>query len=284
MSEQLRVFRRYDAVVAESIVVIGDDIVWCDITRGQLRRSPIDGAVDGSDDVVVHVNAPLCSFHPAESGFVVSGGDRVAIVDEQGRSVRILATIEHAGPHMRLNEGKVDPVGRWVTGSMDTQDARPIGAFYSVTADGRSRTIMPDIGTANGLEWSPDGSRIYFTDTSTGTIYTGNYDSDGDISDVDVFHAGCPHDGLVMDTKGEFWGALFGEGRIVHLNADGRESGAITLPVPNLTSVAFAATTLYIGSARETLTSDELVHHPLSGSIFAVDLDVTAAPPRIFPG
>lgn len=281
-SLEFSVFRKYDAVVAESIVTIGDDILWCDITRGLIRRSRPGDPIDGAADSVLQLPTPLCSFHPAESGFVVSLADRVIIADSFGTVIRTISTIRHASSEMRLNEGKVDPAGRWVTGSMELTESAPIGAFYSVTPDGDVRELIDGIGTANGLEWSPDGTAIYFTDTSRGTIFVGAYSDAGEISEIRPFHEGAPHDGLVMDAEGRFWGGVFGEGRVIHLDSDGRELGSIALPAPNLTSVAFGGSTLYVGSAREKLTAEQVAEHPLSGSIFAIETATSGRPARTF--
>ena len=276
------VFREYDAVVAESIITIDGDILWCDITRGLIRRSTPGSPVDGSADTVLQLPIPVCSFHPAHSGFVASLADRVILADPAGRVLRTLAAIHHASTRMRLNEGKVDPAGRWITGSMELTNSAPIGAFYAVTPNGDLRELIGGIGTANGLEWSPDGTKIYFTDTSIDTIFVGTYTTDGDINNVDVFHRGAPHDGLVIDSDGNFWGAIFGEGRVIHLDPDGHEITSITLPAPNLTSVAFHANTLYVASAREKLSPQQLRDHPLSGSVFAIETQTTGPKVRTF--
>lgn len=283
------VFREYDAVVAESIVSDGCDILWCDLTRGLIRRSAPDGAIDGSEDRVLEFPGPVCSFHLAESGFVVSLADRVVLADSDGHIIRTLATIEHATSQMRLNEGKVDPAGRWVTGSMDLTERAVVGAFYSVAATGDVVERIGGVGTANGLEWSPsspsspEGPCIYFTDTAAETIFVGRYSDSGTVSDVRPFHEGAPHDGLVRDADGNFWTGIFGQGRVLRLDRNGREIGSIDVPVPNVTSVAFHGTTLYIGTAREKLTPEQLQAHPLSGSVFAVETSTTAPLPRVFP-
>ena len=279
----IQLFRRHDAVVAESIISDGTDVMWCDITRGMIHRSSPYGPTDGLGDVMLQLATPVCSFHCAESGFIVSLADAVILVDHIGATVRELTHIVHAGAHMRLNEGKVDPAGRWVTGSMELDTGAPIGAFYSITSTGECRVIATGIGTANGLEWSADGTRIYYTDTASKTIYTGDYSNDGDITNVEVFHTGPPHDGLVMDADGNFWGGIFGQGYVIHLDARGRELFSVPLPVPNITSVAFHGTTLYIASARENLSASQLAEYPLSGSLFSLETTTSARPPRTFP-
>jgi sugar lactone lactonase YvrE len=218
MNSTPSVFRDARAILGESLVL--DDsgpapaMLWCDITAGLLHRSVLAGDPGGADDSVLALPAPLASFHRAElggePGYVVSLGDRVVLADEGGAIVRDLARIDHAHPGMRLNEGKVDPLGRWVTGSMDLTRGEPDGAFYAIDPDGAVRVIAGGLGTANGLEWSLDDSRVYYTDTSTQTIYTGDYSTGGEIADVEVFHHGEMHDGLTIDADGWLWSAVYG--------------------------------------------------------------------------
>jgi sugar lactone lactonase YvrE len=265
------VFRERRSILAESLVPDGDSLLWCDITTGELIRSRFGDPVDGSRDEVLELPAPLASLHPYEGGFIASLGDRVVVTDSRGQIIRTLATIDHRHSAMRLNEGKLDPVGRWVTGSMDLEGGED-GAFYSVTEAGGARVIAGGVSTGNGLEWSADGTRIYFTDTGTQTIYTGDYSADGEIGEVEVFHAGALHDGLVRDADGRFHSGIYGDGRVMHLSASGEEIGSTELPVPNVTSVTVVGSTLYAASARENLTEADLEKYPLSGSVFAIAL------------
>lgn len=287
------VFRSVRAILGESLVADATAdapaMLWCDITAGLIHRSPLAGAPDGRDDTVLELPAPVASFHLADldgaPGFVVSLGDRVVVADAGGRVLRDLAVIDHAHPGMRLNEGKVDPAGRWVTGSMDLTRGEPDGAFYSIGPDGTARVMVGGVGTANGLEWSPDGTRIYYTDTGTGTIYTGAYSAAGEVSAVRVFHAGEMHDGLAMDVDGNLWGAIYGGGVVVKYDPAGVELERHSFDAPNLTSVAFGggdSRTLYVASARENLTEQQLQQHPLSGSVFALETTTRGRAARIF--
>jgi len=285
MSE-VHLFRRVGAVLGESLVWDADlrSLRWCDISTGTLYRSGINGPQSGDRDERLQLPAPLASFHPARDGFVVSLGDSVVLIDESGTVLRTLAEIEHAHQGMRLNEGKVDPAGRWVTGSMDLTRERPDGAFYSITGK-EVRVLYGGVGTANGLEWSLDGSRVYFTDTSVGSIYSGRYTAKGEIKDVSSFHHGAPHDGLAIDLDGCLWSAEYGRGRVTRFDPGGKALGSVDLPVPNVTSVAFggdAMATLFVASARENLSERELAAYPLSGSIFAIDTTTAGRPANVF--
>lgn len=289
---QFTVFRRSQSILGESLVAQTRDgehvMLWCDITRGLLHSSPVDGPTDGSGDTTIAMPAPLCSFHPSmvdgQEGFVMSLEDSVVLTDRQGQILETLARIDHARPGTRMNEGKADPRGRWVSGSMDP-DKEPTGAFYGITQDGDVRLLAEHIGVANGLEFSDDGTRIFFTDTSAETIYAGDYSPDGEVSNVEKFISGGSHDGLTMDVDGGFWSAIYGGGRVIHYDATGTEEFHIDLPAPNLTSVAFGGpglTTLYVTSARENLNEQQLAAHPLSGSVFAIGTATSGRPPRVF--
>lgn len=278
-----RVFREASAILAESIVWDpAGFVLWCDITSGLLYRCPIDGL----DDTVIELPPPLGSFAPMASGtgYVASLGDRVVRVDAVGR-IRDLAHIEHARESLRLNEGKCDPYGRWITGSMNLTTGEPDGALYSVTADGRVRVLRGGFGVANGFEWSLDDSEMFFTDTAVGTIYRAPYSAGGALGNVTVFHAGEAHDGLTIDAEGFLWSAINGAGRVVRYTPEGVEDLVVRLPAPNVTSVAFGGpgmSTLFVGSARENLTEEQLEAHPLSGAIFAIDTSTHGRPARRF--
>ena len=278
-----RIFRDARAILAESIVWDpAGFVLWCDITSGLLYRCPIDGL----DDTVIELPPPLASFAPAapRSGYVASLGDRVVLADAVG-GIQILARIEHAHAGLRLNEGKCDPYGRWITGSMNLTTGEPDGALYSVTADGRVRVLRGGFGVANGFEWSLDVTEMFFTDTAVKTIYRAPYSETGELGNVKVFHCGEPHDGLTIDAEGFLWGGIYGGGRVVRYSPEGVEDVMVELPAPNITSVAFGGpgmSTLFVGSARENLTEEQLEAYPLSGAIFAIDTATNGRPARHF--
>jgi sugar lactone lactonase YvrE len=274
--DEPRVFRESEQILGESLVWRDGVLWWTDISSGVLHSSR-----GGS----LALGPPLASFGIADDGWIASFGDSVGLVSSGG-DVSTLARIPHRHAGMRLNEGKVDPAGRWVTGSMElTRSDDPDAAFYSIDGTGDVRVLVAGLGVANGLEWSPDGSTIYFTDTSVETIYAAPYSPSGELGEVTVFHSGEPHDGLVMDVDGCLWSSLYGKGLVVRYAPTGDELQRIELPAPNLTSGAFGGdglSTLFVASARENLTEEQLAHSPLSGSIFAIDTDTGGRLPNRF--
>lgn len=272
------VFRELAMILGESLSWHDGLLWWCDISAGIQHNSA---------GLERHFAPPLACVQPVlGGGWVASFESSVAFLDSDDDTTTPLAAIQHRRAGIRLNEGKVDPAGRWVTGSMElTHTGDPDCAFYSVTADGTVRTLLGGIGVANGLEWSLDERTIYFTDTSVETIYRASYSEEGDVGEPSVFHTGAPHDGLAIDNEGCFWSAHYGSGVVARYDPDGTEILRVEFPAPNLTSVAFGGddlSTLFVTSARENLTEEQLRRHPLSGSVFALQTETSGRPPFEF--
>jgi sugar lactone lactonase YvrE len=73
----------------------------------------------------------------------------------------------------------------------------------------------------------------------------------------------------------------------VRLSPEGEEIRALTLPVLCPTMPCFGGAdrrTLYVTTARENRSEEELRRHPLSGSVFAVEVDVPGLPEPLFTG
>lgn len=271
-----RVFRDAKAILVESMVWRDGILFWCDISAGLLHGSRADDPDDGRLDAFLELPPPLASFAPAASGaFVASLGDRIVRIDGDGRILEVLAEVPHARRGLRLNEGKCDPYGRWITGSMVlTEPDMPDGALYSLAEGGELRVLRGGFGVANGFEWSLDDSQMYFTDTAVKTIYRASYSPEGELGDPVVFHSGESHDGLTIDAEGYLWSGIYAGGKVVRYAPDGTEDLSVELPAPNITSVTFGGddmSTLFVGSARENLTEQQLEQYPLAGSIFAID-------------
>jgi len=280
------VFCDEQAVLVESIVwdPTAERLRWTDITLGLLTTARADGTVESS----VPLPPPLASFQPrAGGGFVAALGDTVVLTDEQGAVERELTRVQHATAGMRFNEGKCDPFGRFLVGSMDLTDQDPAGALYSVEPDGSTRVLRGGFGVTNGIEWSPDGSTMYVTDTSTSTIYRAPYGPDGDLGELVPFVSGAAHDGLVRDDEDCFWTAVYGSGRVERWSAAGEHRETVEVPAPNVTSVAFGGpdmSTLFIGTARENMTEEQLEQAPHSGAVFAVPTRVRGSSASAFGG
>lgn len=279
-----RVFRNRSAVLAESPFWDSGALHWVEIDRGLLVVSPGDGPADGSADRVLELPAPLPCIQPAEGGgYVAALQDRVVLVDADGRITDELARVALPSDGMRLNEGKVDPEGGLFVGAMDK--ARADADWYRVPAAGGATVQLAGFSITNALEWSIDESTVYLADTAVKSIYRAAWDPETGPGELTVLHAGHAADGAVLDEEGCLWTAVNGEGFVLRLDPEGRELERVAVPAPGLTGICFGGSdgsTLFVCSAREGMSDEDLARAPLSGAVFAVETAVHGRPLRRF--
>lgn len=195
-----------------------------------------------------------------------------------------LATVEHARPDMRFNDGRCDRQGRLWAGTMvlDTSLGVPAGKLYRLdAAAGRVDSIIDDLIVPNGLAFSPDGRTMYLSDShaSRQTVWAFDYDIDtGTPHNRRVFidmhaHPGRP-DGAAVDVDGCYWICGNDAGLVHRFTPDGRLDRSIAVPTPKPAMCAFG------GPGLDTLfvTSIRIDGDPLSGATFAVRPGVTGLP------
>src|SRR5690606_17019524 len=181
------------------------------------------------------------------------------------------------------NDGRCDRQGRFYVGTIFEPRGEAGGAFYRL--DGRElirQEIVGPVTISNALAWSPDGTTMYHADTPTQQVYAYDYDiRDGRISNrrlfIDLRDAGEKPDGAAVDSAGNYWVALYGAGKVAQFSPEGRRLREIRLPVKAPTMPCFGGPdlkTLYITTARQKHTPEELQKMPLAGGIFSVRVDV----------
>lgn len=286
----LDTFRRSHAILVESPYWDArlEALCWVDITAGTVHISPLGGAVDGSDDTVIALPPPVSAVQPrAAGGFIVAGNrDRVLLLAADGSVERELATLS-LPEGLRVNESKVDPFGRFVIGGMVVVGDAPVAEIHRVSPDGSIETLASGFGTSNGFEWSDDRATMFLTDTNVSTVFRAAYDETGPLGELVPHLVGRMSDGIVRDAEGYFWNGLYGEGVVVRWAPDGTIDRTVEVPAPNVTGVTLGGPdlrTLFIGTARENLTEEDLEAKPGSGDIFTLRVDVPGLPVHAFAG
>jgi sugar lactone lactonase YvrE len=206
----------------------------------------------------------------------------------------VLKPIINPEPHLpgnRFNDGKCDPAGRFLAGSMDDAEVEASGSLYSLAPDGSLKTLLSGVRISNGLAWSPDYRTLYYIDTPTRTVMGYDYNLEtGDISNprlvIDVPPAMGWPDGMTSDSEGNLWVAFWGGAKIAQWSpVTGRLIQTVPFPALNVTSCAFGGeglTHLYITSARIRVTDEQLAQYPYSGGLFCIETDVEGMPTFTF--
>ena len=183
------------------------------------------------------------------------------------------------------NDGKCDPQGRLWFGPMYEPLAPPPAAEPAASPllrfDAATRRCVPQthaVNVSNGIAWSADGRTMYHSDTRKKTIYT--YDFDGatgtlgerrQFAVVDTSGQGGP-DGGAVDSEGCYWSAIYGAGKLLRFDPEGRVEREVAMPVRNPTMPAFGGPdlrTLYVTSARRANGRWDRWLHPRDGGVFA---------------
>lgn len=189
-------------------------------------------------------------------------------------------------PDNRLNDAKVDHLGRIWAGSKDDTDQRASGALYRIDADLSYKRMDDGYQVANGPTFSLDGSIMYHTDSAARTVYAFDIASDGALGPRREWLRfddawGFP-DGMTTDAEGCIWIAHWDGGALSRFDPEARRIDCIELPTRNITSCAFAGEDL----SRLFVTSSAIGQEddPLAGALFEVKARVNGLAPHRFGG
>ena len=91
----------------------------------------------------------------------------------------LFAEIEDPATGNRMNDGRCDPAGRFVVGSMypDGDAGRRQGLLYQVEGYGEADIWETGVGVPNGLAFDAECSRLYWADTLEAKIWRWDYDA-----------------------------------------------------------------------------------------------------------
>lgn len=221
-------------------------------------------------------------------GFISGFRSGLWLMDAQGNREAKLVDNPEDQRTSRFNDGRIDPAGRFLAGTIDEPKEGGKAHLYRYDRRGLA-TLAGGLLTSNGVAFSPDGRTLYHSDTPTFTVWRYAYDpATGEATDKALFvrlqptetDRGRP-DGAAIDAEGCYWTALFEGGRIQRYAPDGRLLAEFPVPARCPTMVCFGGPdlkTLYITSARTGRSPEELDLLPHSGSLFSMRVDVPGLP------
>lgn len=253
---------------------------WLDVPRGLWHRMTPAGRVVASRRLGERVS---CVRPRRDGGWVAAVDGAVVLLDRDGREERRwdAALI----PDAVLNDGGCDAAGRLLVGSVVPGSTS--GALHRVDPDGASTTLRRGVAMSNGLDWSPDGRRLYHVDSGAGTVTALDYETDdGTVGAARTLirvppAEGLP-DGLAVDDSGALWVAIWGAGEVRRYTPDGRLDGRVTVPASQVTSCALGGGRLWITTARQGRSSHDRDRESLAGAVFACDVPTGPTAPQRF--
>jgi sugar lactone lactonase YvrE len=259
-----------------------DLVRWVDIWKGHVHSGRL-GERFIEDMTTTDIGQTAGAVALAEDGgLLIAAARGLAVLAVDG-------TISH-GPdilgnrgNVRLNDGAVDPQGRFVVGSLALGPETGTEELLRVSPDGTVETLRSGIRLSNGIAFSPDGHTIYHVDTLANTLSShsygpGAFDLDEPWRTVLADFPAYP-DGLTVSADGTLWVAQWGGSSIRRHALSGELLDVVHVDATQASCPAFVGPnldTLAITTAQEGLSgwTDE------SGAIFLVDADAKGLPPH----
>lgn len=266
-------------------------LYWVDILS---HRVHVHRQGEPASDGMIELTPYVSSIVPRRSGgFALTLQDGFYGYDPAGDELTRLAEVEASMPGNRFNDGKCDPAGRYLAGTMSMNDEPGRGALYSLDAGHAVHTLVDDVSISNGLAWSADGATMYYIDTPTQCVFAFDYDlASGAVANRRVAaeipeEEGSP-DGMTIDAEGMLWIAHWGGWQVSRWNpATGEKLLAVPVPAAQVTSCAFGGERLdqlYITTARIGLGEAELAGQPHAGGLFCAAVGVRGLPTNLYAG
>jgi sugar lactone lactonase YvrE len=272
-------------------------LYWIDIAGRRLHR--YDPATN-LDRVWWVPCEPGCIALAEQGGLVAALRDGFYRFYPQEGLLDKLADAPYDSADMRFNDGRCDSAGRFWAGAMYQPRTSEQAAMFCLERGATRLGWGPlqglGVKVSNGLAFTADGRSLFQSDTPNHVIYRFAFDTaSGQVGARSVFarlpakgeeavYGGRP-DGAALDAEGCYWSAQYEGGRVLRFSPQGDIIGIVRVPVARPTMIAFGGAdlrTLYITSAREGASDDELARQPQAGGIFAVRLDVAGRPEPLY--
>jgi sugar lactone lactonase YvrE len=244
--------------------IIWDDrageALWVDIVAGDLVRNL-------AAPLARHIDVTVGCVALAEDGGLLLAGHRgLVTISPEG--------VTSHGPdllgdrrNVRLNDGAVDPDGRFVVGTLALGERANSEQLLRVSPDGDVEVLRTGITLSNGVAFDSNGT-LHHVDTMAKTVSALHGD---EWTSVLTDFVGFP-DGLAIDAADNFWVAQYGAGLVQQFSAVGELLATVELDTPEATCVGFLPEGLAITTGRESATDAN------AGAIYLADVDAVGKP------
>jgi D-xylonolactonase len=198
-------------------------LYFSEVMEGGIHRLNPDGAVDSFITDRKFVGGLALT---EDGGFVCSGRAGLEYFHPDSGERHALKFFHDGRPIVHINDIQPDDHGGlYVGGTHDLKvDAGGLPLFtnlYRLDPSGTATLLWEGMVISNGIGFSPDRARLYFSETHVGLIVF-DLAADGTLSNRRVLADYSGADGLQVDAEGGVWVANYARGKVVRFLPDGR--------------------------------------------------------------
>ncbi len=251
-----------------------NSVIWVDINLGALHQF----TAEAGDSVIASAGVPVGAAAPrAAGGYVLAAADGFRLLGADGAADGPTVRPPGMPADVRFNDGACDPAGRFWAGTAATDGRAGTGSLYRLDPDGSVTEVLGGVTESNGLGWSPDATIFYYTDSGEERSRVRAFSFDvqaGAVADerelIRFGPADGIADGLVVDSEGCIWIAMWDGGCVRQYSADGQLLGLYPVPASRPTCPGFGGPgldELYLTTAWDGLAGEARDAEPLAGHL-----------------
>lgn len=269
----------------------GQCLWWVDIESKRIQKKSLSGPMQ-SWQLPEKVG---CIARTADGRVLAAMETCVALLTLKSDGLyeqQTLATMAHAKPGMRFNDGRCDPSGRmWIgTMVMDMGKNDNAGGLYCLDERGLTGPYIDGLYTPNGLAFSPDGKTMYLSDSHSKAqkIWRCQIDlTSGQLSSrtlfVDMTDVPGRPDGAAMDDAGHYWICGNDAGLVHRYDDQGRCTASLKVPFPKPAMCAFGGPDLQTLFVTSIIPGDKALDVTgQSGQVVSIQLPHRGLPEPFF--
>ena len=286
--------------IAGSKSGLGEGTLWDERRKSFLWVDVLDGYIKEylpkSKEIIAHKVGDFVSYvgKRKSGGFVIALGDRLATIDEN------FAITHEVDMHIdrkvgQTNDGNIDAAGNLWIGVAEAVAGSKAGDLRRIDHHFGSSTHRKNVQISNGVDWSLDGTIMYYIDSAPREISRYQFDPvKGEIirelSAIDVSDVTGVPDGMCTDALGNLWVAFWGCGQVRNYSPDGEVLHIVQAPTALTTCPSFGGEdlkTMFITSAQDHYQAEfafDANNDKYGGMCFEVELPIAGKLDNYFLG
>lgn len=144
---------------------------------------------------------------------------KVWTIDPKTKAMKVFA---HEPKMNQPNDLAIAPDGTLY--ASDPNWGKSTGQVWRIDRDGKVSLAAPNMGTANGIEVSPDGKTLYVNESAQRNIWAFPIRKDGTLGDKKLLKKFADHgfDGMRCDADGNLYVTRYGKGTVAVVSPEGK--------------------------------------------------------------